>query len=107
MKTISGGGMMSLRKPKVKSGELHFYYGKSHDDCPDFLTEFVGDPTMKQDSKFLLSTFCSKKPDPFVQPIFRKMLPSFVEELSLRGYDITTIRFSIKKFPKEGECDEI
>lgn len=33
---------------------------------------------------------------------YQPMLPSFVEELQARGYDITTLRFSVKR-KKGGE----
>jgi hypothetical protein len=48
----------------------------------------------------LMNTFCGETPDPHTMPIFSKMNPSFVDELKSRGYDITTIKFSIQKLQK-------
>lgn len=36
----------------------------------------------------------------FTRPLFDGKMPSFVDELKARGYDIETIRFSIAKKPK-------
>lgn len=52
---------------------------------------------MKRDANFLHYYLCSKHPDPTVLPIFSKMKPSFIEELEMRGYDISTLKFSIMK----------
>jgi hypothetical protein len=55
---------------------------------------------MKRDSRMLYNVFSTQSPDPHVAPIFSKMKPSFIEELEARGYDITTIKFSIMKKEK-------
>jgi hypothetical protein len=52
---------------------------------------------MKRDSNFLFYELMTQKPDWKVQPIFSKMNPSFIEQLELRGYDLTTLKFSIMK----------
>jgi hypothetical protein len=86
-----------FRKPKLKDGELRMYWGKLPGDCPDIIYSWQGEHSMKYDSRFLHYALSSEKPDPFVQPIFSKMLPSFTDELIARGYDITTLKFSIMK----------
>jgi hypothetical protein len=43
----------------------------------------------------------TKHPDPRATPIFSKMKPSLFEELEARGYDLTTLKFSIKKKTNE------
>ena len=87
-----------LRAPKLKDGELRMYWGKpSRHDSPDVVLAWQGDPSMKRDTNLLHYHLCSKHPDPHVQPIFSKMLPSLIEELQAHGYDITTLKFSIQK----------
>ena len=54
---------------------------------------------MKRDTNMLHGFMCSKQPDPFTKPIFTKMNPSMIEELEARGYDLTTLKFSIMKKP--------
>lgn len=89
--------MKRFRRPKLKEGELRMYWGKLPRDNPDIIFEWKGEASMKRDSRFLYAALASDKPDPHVQPIFSKMNPSFIKELEMRGYDITTIKFSIMK----------
>ena len=73
------------------------YWGKLPHDNPDVVIEWKGDSSMKRDSNFLFYELCNEKPDIREKPLFSKMKPSFIEELELRGYDITTLKFSIMK----------
>lgn len=86
-----------FRRPKLKDGELRVYYGKLPHDCPDIIFEWHGDASMKRDSRLLHFYFGSQQPDWHVQPLFSKMNLSLLEELKDRGYDITTLKFSIMK----------
>jgi len=86
-----------LRKPKMKDGELRVYWGKLPHENPDVVLSWQGHSGMRQDTALLHKFLCSKQPNPHVQPIFSKMEPSLIEELKSRGYDITTLRFSIQK----------
>lgn len=94
--------MKRLRKPKLKDGELRVYWGRLPHDNPDVVFAWQGDSMMKRDTSLLCNMFCSKQPDPFARPIFSVMRPSLVDELKARGYDITTLKFSIQKL-KDGE----
>lgn len=89
--------MKRYRRPKLKEGELRVFWGKLPDDEPDMLYAWQGDSSMKQDGRFLNVFFQCQSPDPHVTPLFSKMLPSLVQELEARGYDITTLHFSILK----------
>ena len=90
--------MTRLRRPKLKDGELRVYWGReSPRDVPDIIFAWQGDRLMKRDANLLHYHLASKSPDPHVTPIFSKMCPSLVEELESRGYDITTIKFSVMK----------
>ena len=94
--------MKRLRKPKLKDGELRIYWGREPHDEPDVMYAWQGDYTMKHDSKLLHYAIGARHPDPFAEPIFSKMNPSLIEELIERGYDITTLKFSIMKRPQPG-----
>lgn len=85
------------RRPKLKDGELRVYWGKLPHNNPDIVIEWLGDSSMKRDSNFLFYELGSDKPDLHAKPLFSKMNPSFFKELELRGYDITTLKFSIMK----------
>jgi hypothetical protein len=85
-----------FRRPKVKEGELRMYWGKLPHDAPDIVIEWRGEG-MKHDSNLLYYVLCSDRPDYFARPLFSKMEPSLIKELESRGYDITTLKFSIMK----------
>jgi len=89
--------MKRLRHPKLKDGELRIYWGRVEHDSPDVIFAYKGDRMMKRDSNLLCSAIGSRQPDPFAKPIFSKMNPSLIEELKARGYDLTTLKFSIMK----------
>lgn len=89
--------MKRYRRPKLKDGELRVCWGKLPHESPDLIFSWQGNHAMRADSKLLHIAFCGKQPDPFVQPLFSKMLPSLVQELEARGYDIETLKFSIMK----------
>jgi hypothetical protein len=90
--------MKRLRKPKLKDGELRMYWGREqHDRTPDVMLAWQGDRMMKRDASMLHYYICSRRPDSHAKPIFSVMLPSMIEELKDRGYDLTTLKFSIMK----------
>ena len=90
--------MKRLRRPKLKDGELRMYWGREdHDRTPDVILAWQGNRMMKRDTAMLHYHMCSKRPNPFKQPLWSEMLPSMIEELEERGYDITTLKFSIMK----------
>ena len=92
--------MKRLRKPKLKDGELRVYWGRpDRHDYPDVVLAWQGDRGMRADTALLHSYLCSQRPNPHKKPIFSVMEPSLVEELTARGYDITTLKFSIHKLP--------
>ena len=90
--------MKRLRRPKLKDGELRMYWGtEPHDKTPDVILAWQGDRMMKRDTNLLHYFLCSRHPNPHVEPIFSEMNPSLIEELVARGYDLTTLKFSIMK----------
>lgn len=89
--------MKRFRKPKLKDGQLLVYWGKLPHDEPDMIYSWQGDSHMKRDTALLCNYIGIPQPDPHAKPLFSKMLPSLIDELVTRGYDITTLRFSIMK----------
>jgi hypothetical protein len=94
-----------FRRPKLKDGQLLVYWGRLPHDEPDIIYSWQGDSSMKRDSSLLCYHFGSRRPDPLAKPLYSKMEPSFLEELELRGYDLTTLRFSIMKKTANSETD--
>ena len=91
-----------FRKPKMADGELKMYWGKpDKHDGPDVVLAWQGDASMRRDTNLLHYHLCCERPDLSVRPLFSKMQPSLIEELKARGYDITTLKFSIKKLAKK------
>lgn len=82
-----------FRAPKAKPGELLVRYGKLPNDSPDVVIAW-GDGASKRDGAFLYYRLACGRP---------ALLPggkpeiSLIEDLEARGYDITTLRFSIMK----------
>ena len=89
--------MTRFRKPKLKEGELRVYWGKLPHENPDVVLAYQGDGLMRRDTNMLRVFMCSQHPDPFAKPLFSKMNPSMIQELEARGYDLTTLKFSIMK----------
>lgn len=81
----------------LKDGELRIQWGKLPHESPDIVYSYQGDRSMKRDTAFLCYVLGSKRPDAFKDHPYAHMLPSVWEELEARGYDITTLRFSIMK----------
>lgn len=78
---------------KPKKGFLTASWGRTRrDDNPDLCYTW-GEDCSKADSYLLHYILCSGAFDPNSQ----KLEPSLKEELERRGYDITTLKFSIQK----------
>lgn len=76
------------RRPKMKEGELKVYWGRvERGEEPSLVYSWQGDRTMKRDTSYLAREFegLLDKDD------------AIVKELERRGYDITTLKFSIMK----------
>lgn len=84
--------MKRYREPKAKPGELKAQWGKLKYDTPDLCYAW-GDGCSKADSHLIHNVFSSGRfhPGSFEQD------KSLLEELEERGYDLTTMKFSIQK----------
>lgn len=91
---------------KARPGQLLVYYGKLPHDTPDVVFSWGGSGASKCDSSLVYSVLLGKRcrvdfENP-AAPFGVAYDPSLIEELEARGYDITTLRFSIEKKPETG-----
>ena len=95
--------MRRYRRRKAKPGQLIAYYGKAERwDKPDVCISWGGGGAEQADASLLYVALCAKRMEPCLRsesPIRsdHKFVESFVEELEKRGYDITTLKFSIEQ----------
>jgi len=84
-----------FRPPKAKDGELRLQYGKLERKDPDDIIVFWGDGAGHNgaDSALLFQVFCNERYRPGSM-ISEQPLVKLLEE---RGYDLSTLKFSIKK----------
>jgi hypothetical protein len=94
---------MLKRRPTIKPGQLRLWYGRLDGDSPDICGGWGGSGADKCDSHLMMGHFTSKRLV-LVYGEERERLGrsykferSFVEELEARGYDISTIQFSIQR----------
>lgn len=88
-----------LRAPTAKPGELKMQWGKLPGDSPDMCFAW-GDGCSKRDGNFIYYVLACQRPstnrDEHGRMTFDK---SVLDQLEERGYDLTTLRFSISKKP--------
>lgn len=86
------------RLKKLKDGTLEVYYAKHPDDGCDVIYQ-NGDGTSSADRALLYYIFgCERQRVPMGKTwLEAEYEPSLVDELVKRGYDITTLKFSIRK----------
>lgn len=84
--------MKRPRAPKAKEGELKMCWGKMPHENPDMCFAW-GEGCTKRDANLLHYVMASPR-NKYMAP---DQMPTLVEELDKRGYDITTLKFSIKK----------
>lgn len=85
--------LTNKRGPRTVDGKLKMAYGNHPDDGYDIITSW-GNGCSVADARLLHLYLCSERP-----PIFPdgEWSPSLIEELEARGYDITTLKFSIER----------
>jgi hypothetical protein len=86
-----------LHTPKAKPGELRACWGKvDRHSGPDVCYAW-GAGIQSPDARLLHSTLSAKRLTFDFPSTNTKYDLSFIEELEARGYDITTLRFSVRK----------
>lgn len=86
------------RKVAAKSGQLTARYGSDGEGSIDLMYAHGGGGACRPDARMLAGMFEDKRFRPSMKnfPGFDQEM-SLREELEARGYDITTLRFSIQK----------
>ena len=94
--------MVKRRPPPLtaKPGQLRYQWGNPGDGEPLELVCAWGAGIGKPDANFLLHAFNRDNYRPAFPLGTMEKEPSILKELEARGYDLTTLRFSIQK--KEG-----
>ncbi len=107
-------GTKRYRNKSAEPGELLVYFGKLPHDGPDICYAWGGGGASKRDANLITHFFGGKR----CEPVFGdersqqgglpyKWEPRLIEELEARGYDLTTLKFSIqKKAVPVGEASE-
>ena len=83
--------MKRFRAPKAKPGELKAQWGKLPHDTPDMCYAW-GEGVNRADARLLSNALGGKNYLPGLG-----LEPSLIDELEKRGYDLTTLRFSVQK----------
>lgn len=86
---------MRATRKRAKPGELCMFYGRLPGDAPDVIYAW-GAGCSKRDGALLNMILGSKRP-PLLP--FEPWEPSLLDELVARGYDLSTLSFSIRKLP--------
>lgn len=85
---------MRVSRKRAKPGELCMFYGRLKHDNPDTIYSW-GDGCSKRDGALLNYVLGSKRYG--YEGCRGEMEKSLLEDLIDRGYDITTLKFSIMK----------
>lgn len=84
--------MKRWRAPRAKQGQLKAQWGKLPHDSPDLI--FVwGEGVPRVDGRLLYHALTRQD----YSVATKEWYPGFVEQLEKRGYDLTTLKFSISK----------
>ena len=88
--------MKRYRTPTAKPGELKAGYGREDRHCsPNLVYVWGGEGGQKPDARVLGSALEDKRHGYAFPSMVLEQRPSLIEELEARGYDITTLRFTI------------
>ncbi|MCK5613421.1 hypothetical protein KAR91_66740 [Candidatus Pacearchaeota archaeon] len=88
------------RAPKARDGQLKLQWGQLPDECePELCGAWAGGAT-RTDLHLLFNMICGERN----RYMHCEQMPSLVDELISRGYDITTLKFSIEKL--NGKANE-
>jgi len=98
-----------IRTPQPKPDTLIAVWGRCDRHAPASIVYVYPDRDGKVDSRVLCDAIESRQysPDPERYGAF-KLSPSLTEELDARGWDLTTLRISIKRKarPTTGDSDD-
>lgn len=95
--------MKRYRSPKMKPGLLQVYYGRVDGEPPGICYQYGGSGADRCDSHLMHGVFGSPRLELCFSEEDRrkhgpyKWGPTLIQELEKRGYDISTLRFSIEQ----------
>lgn len=93
--------------PTAKPGQLKIVYGREDRySRPDVVVAWGGHGADKCDARMAMHALTEKRMTrafPSMDIIFE---PSLIEELEARGYDITTLRFTIQRHTPKDNTEE-
>ena len=90
--------MMRATRKRAAPGQLRMFYGRLPNDSAGDVIYAWGDGCSKRDGA-LLNWILGNKRAPSVPG--GEWEPSLLDELKARGYDLTTLEFSIRKAPAD------
>jgi hypothetical protein len=79
------------------------YYGRADGDGPDVCVQWGGDGANRRDANLLFNVLASPRLQMCLGEQAErtgssyKFAPSLIDELKARGYDVSTLKFSIEK----------
>ncbi len=90
--------MRRYRTPTAKPGEIKIAYGKpDRHDAPDICAAWGGEGADKSDARMVMHAMTEKRAGYAFPSMHVEERASLIDELEARGYDITTLHFSIKR----------
>ncbi len=90
--------MKRYRSLVAKPGQLKIAYGRaSRHDKPDLCVAWGAGGADKPDARTAMHALTEKRLGYAFPSMVVEQRPSLVEELEARGYDITTLRFTIER----------
>jgi hypothetical protein len=93
--------MKRYRAPRQKPGVLRAYYGRVDGNAPDVCYQWGGSGANRRDGHLLNYYLSSRRLN-----WKGEEEPSLIEELEKRGYDLSTLKFSIEqKKPELGKVE--
>lgn len=90
--------MRRWRSPTAKPGEIKIAYGRPdrHSD-PDLCVAWGDGTDMKPTARLVMHALDEKRMGYSFPNMDIEHRPSLIDELEARGYDITTLKFSIQR----------
>lgn len=93
--------MRRYRTPTAKPGEIKIVYGKADRySRPDLCVAWGDGVDMKPTARLVMNALEGKRMTRAFPSMDVTYEPSLIEELETRGFDITTLRFTIQRKAK-------
>lgn len=101
---VAGRSKRRWRTPEAKHGEIKIVYGKAdRHSRPDLCVAWGAGADMKPTASLVMHALDQKRMGYKFPTMEVEYRPSLLEELETRGFDITTLRFSIQRKGEFGQ----